>query len=185
MARSSGGGSRGGGSRSGGSSRSSSSRSGGRSGSGYRTSSTYFPGARKFRYYRGGTAHYVYSDRDLTKIKDVKPRWFLIAFYIPFILAIFGIAQTVVSTPKEPIATYNQAQVQVIDEGNVFSDREKDDLEDLLKKFGETTGVTTQIVTVNYDEWIDNHSFSDYALARYYSQFDNENRLGMGRNTGR
>ena len=125
MARSSGGGSRGGGSRSSRGYRSSS-RSGGRSGPSYRTSSTYFPGARKFRYYRGGTPHYVYSDRDLTKIKDIKPRWFLIAFYIPFILAIFGIAQTVFSTPKEPMTTYNQSQVQVIDEGNVFSDQEED-----------------------------------------------------------
>lgn len=75
MARSTGGGSRSGGSHSGSSSRSSSR---GGSGGGIRTSKSYFSGARKFRYYHNGTAHYVYSNTDLRKIPDAKPRWFLI-----------------------------------------------------------------------------------------------------------
>ena len=68
MPHSSGGGSHGGGSHHFSSSHSSSHRSSSGGGSSrIRTSRTYFPGARRFVYYRNGVPNYVYSDTDLSK----------------------------------------------------------------------------------------------------------------------
>ena len=68
MPHSSGGGSHGGGSHHSSSSHSSSHRSSSGGGSSrIRTSHTYFPGARRFVYYRNGVPNYVYSDTDLSK----------------------------------------------------------------------------------------------------------------------
>lgn len=173
MARSSGGGSRSGGSRSSSSSsRSSSSRGGG--GNGIRTSSRPFKNSRKFRYYRNGVAYYVYSDRDLTAMKDAKPRYFMYLFYLPFFAAILGLWANVVNIPEKPMETYNSAYVQVLDEADVFTGREETSLQNKLEEFGEKTGITTQLITVKPEEWHDNGSFEDYAFYRYYAQFDNE-----------
>ena len=172
MARSSGGGSRSGGSRSSSSRSSGGSRSGGSS---IRTSSTPFAGSRTFRYYRHGKPIYVYSDRDLRKMKDAKPRWFLIFFYIPFIIAIFTMFGEAIQTPENPMSTYNVAEVQVIDEIDAFTLKEEQALEAKLKEFGEETGVTTKIVTVSFDEWWDNGTLENYSLNRYYADFTDEN----------
>ena len=175
MARSSGGGSRSGGSRSsGGSSRSSGgSRSGSRSS--HRVSNTPFLGSRTFRYYRNGRPIYIYSDKDLTQMKDPKPRWFAIIFYIPFIFVILGMIGEMIQMPQKPMDTYIESNVQVIDTLDVFTLKEEQSLEKKLKEFGDTTGITTQIVTIDYDEWTDNGTLENYALNRYYAQFDDEN----------
>lgn len=175
MARSSGGGSRGGGSRGGGS------RGGSRGGSysrgrnGTRISKTPFIGSRKFRYYRDGVAHYVYSDKYLPAMSDPKPRWFFIIFYIPFLFAVFSMFSTVIVTPEKPMSTYSVNDVAVIDTADVFTEYEEQVLLEKLKEFGNSTGVTTQIITVDYEEWIDNGSLESYSYYRYYAQFNNEN----------
>ena len=171
MARSSGGGSRSGG---GGGSRSSGgSRSGGSSG--IRISDTPFRGSRTFRYYRNGTTHYVYSDRDLRSMKDPKPRWLLILFYIPFLFAIFSMFSGSIIIPQKPLSAYNSQDVALIDTADVFTIQEEEAVSVKLKEFSDTTGIATQIITIGYDEWEDNGTLENYALARYYTQFDDEN----------
>ena len=172
MARSSGGGSSSGGSRSSSSSRSSS-RSGGSSGP--RISNTTFLGARRFRYYSAGQPHYIYSDTDLRQIPDAKPRWFLILFYIPFIIAIFIMATDMVSVPVDPLVPSPLALSSVVDEGDVFTDTEEEALEKALRDFTASTGIVTQIVTVDWNEWQKaSYYFDEYALSRYYTQFSDE-----------
>ena len=174
MARSSGGGSRSGGPRSSSSShRSSSSHGGG--GGGIRTSKTPFYGARRFRYYRHGQPYYIYSDTDLRRVPDSKPRWFLILFYIPFIIAIIAMAAEVVSLPVSPMVPSSAATSMVLDTGDVFTDAEEEKLEKALSDFTAGTGIVTQIVTVEWDEWQKaTNYFSDYALSRYYTRFSDE-----------
>ena len=173
MARSSGGGSRSGGSRSSSSSRSSS-RSGGSSGP--RISNTAFFGARQFRYYRAGQPHYIYSDTDLRQLSDEKPRWILILFYIPFIIAIVFMAMDMVSYPVSPLSPSPLALSSVIDESDVFTTEEEERLEKALRDFTASTGVVTQIVTVEWNEWQkSSYYFDEYALSRYYAQFPDEN----------
>ena len=174
MARSSGGGSRSGGSHS--SSRSSSSsRSHGSSGRSIRRTNHYFPGARKFRYYKGGAAHYVYSNVDLTRQKDVKPRWFMIFFYFPFLAAIFGMWSSIFKAPAEPLSTLEISEVCIMDEMNILTEEDEDELLDKMIEFSETTGVTTKVLTLPYEEWVDNGSLENYTLSRYYAEFDDEN----------
>ena len=174
MARSSGGGSRSGGSHSGGSSRSSS-RSSGSSSSSRRVSDNPFHGCRTFRYTRNGVHHYVYSNTDLRNIPDAKPRWFLIFFYIPFAFSIIAMLFSGFHPIEKPLNTLDYENVLVIDEAEIFIQSEETALLGTLRKFSETTGITTQIVTVPRERWMNYTSFEDYAYDRYYEQFDNEN----------
>lgn len=100
MPHSSGGGSHGGGSHHSSSSHSSSHRSSsGGSSSRIRTSRTYFPGARRFVYYRNGVPNYVYSDTDLSKGPS-KLRFLMLIFYVPFVLAAFLMISTSFGIPE-------------------------------------------------------------------------------------
>ena len=150
MARSSGGGSRSGGSHSSSShSRSSSSSSS----SSHRISQHSFHGCRTFRYYRNGEAHYIYSDRDLTKIPDAKPRWLLGLFYLPFIFAIIMMVVGGFNAAKRPLDTLVYDRVSIVDELDVFTNTEEAELLSVVQNFSQTTGITTQIVTVPYSSW--------------------------------
>ena len=173
MARSSGGGSRSGGSRS--SSGGSRGSSRGSRGNGITTSKAPFPGSRKFRYFRNGQTHYVYSNVDLTQVPDAKPRWFLIFFYLPFIFAIVSMFGGLISFPQKPMKTLIKENIAIIDKCEVFNSSEEEKLSELLIEFCETTGVTTQILTIDYDEWANNSSLEEYAYYRYYAQFEDEN----------
>ena len=182
MARSSGGGSR-----SGGSHRSSSSR---RSGSGrtyrhrgYKSSNgiiesdSPFPGARKFRYYRDGERKYVYSNTDLTKRKDPKPRWFLIFFYIPFI---FGLLQAIKDNPiildvVAPLSSSSSySEVLIDDRQEILSKYDKEQMLKTMRQFKETTGVSIQLWTIPPMDWEHNGAFRNYVLPAYSRAFDDE-----------
>jgi predicted Zn-ribbon and HTH transcriptional regulator len=80
-----------------------------------------------------------------------------------------------ITVPQKPLETYNPQDVAIIDTADVFDSREEKMVSAKLKEFCNTTGVATQIVTVEYDEWTDNGTLENYALARYYTQFDDEN----------
>jgi hypothetical protein len=108
-------------------------------------------------------------------MKDSKPRWLLILFYIPFIFAVFTMLGEAFSPPRTAFKEYNSQNIAIVDTADVFNTQEEKELTAKLKEFGDTTGIATQIVTVEYDEWIDNGSLENYALARYYTQFDDEN----------
>ena len=191
MARSSGGGSRSGCSGSGSRSSSSSRSSGGgnRNGivyteyspsiettvvNGTITSNTSFVGSRKFRYYRNGSPVYIYSNQDLTSMEDPKPRWFALIFFIPFIAVFLSLIIDAFNIPQKPLEAYNPSNVAVIDAADVFSSQEEEQLSTKLKEFCDTTGITTQILTIEPEEWMDNGSLENYAYHRYYVQFDNE-----------
>lgn len=190
MARSSGGGSRSGGGRSGGS-RSSSSRSSSRSGSTRRihhadgtyteysrgriTSDAPFPGARKFVYYRNGQPSYLYSNVDLRNVPDKKPRYFLGLFYIPFLLAFGSMTSEAISIPVDPMSTTSSSPIAIHDDADYFSTQEEQDLLNNITEFSQATGLVTQMVTVEWEEWQARaNNFSEYALTRYYVEFSDE-----------
>lgn len=173
MARSSGGGSRSGGSSS--RSSSSSSRGGRSSGPSHRISSTPFRGARKFQYHRGNKTHYVYSDTDLRQLPERKPRYWLYLLYAPFFIAIIVMAISCLGLRQDPLDEYTSSTVQVFDEADILTSKEESGLTDIMKEFKNVTGITTQVMLVDVDEWSDNGSLEDWAYYRYYHQFDDEN----------
>lgn len=173
MARSSGGGSRSGGSSS--SRSSSSSRGSGSSGPRHRISNTPFRGARKFQYHRGDKTYYLYSDTDMRQLPERKPRYWLYLFYMPFFIAIIVMIITSLGFKRGPLEKTTSEQIQVIDEADILTSKEESGLANILNEFKDTTGITTQVMLVDVDEWTDNGSLEDWAYYRYYKQFDDEN----------
>ena len=183
MARSSGGGSRSGGSHRSSSSRRSSSRIGRVRHRRYGSSDSIvesdrpFPGARRFRYYRNGEKKYVYSNTDLTKKNDQKPRWFLILFYIPFI---FGLFQAVKENPVvldiiPPLNSNSSYSETLIDDRQeILSEYDKEQMLKTMRQFKETTGVSIQLWTIPPMDWEHNGAFRNYVLPAYSRAFDDE-----------
>lgn len=167
MPRSSGGGSRGGGSRGGGSR----SRShGGRHRSGSSIPPirlTPYPGARRYRYYRGGRYHYFYTAR---QGKVFSPARLVLGFvYIPFLLPIGASLLASVSQ----YVVKNDAPIVIKDEANLLED--DSGLENALSEFYEKTNITPAIITVNNESWQNNYSsLEDYAYDRYLIEFTDE-----------
>ena len=75
---------------------------------------------------------------------------------------------------QQPMATINMSEVCVIDDGDYFGEFEEQQLLETLMQFSSTTGITTKIVTVPYEEWINDGSLENYSLSRYYMEFDDE-----------
>lgn len=182
MARSSGGGSRSGGSRRSSSLRRSGSgriyrRRGYRPSNGIIESDNPFPGARKFRYYRDGERKYIYSNTDLTKRKDPKPRWFLIFFYIPFI---FGLIQAVKDNPivldvVAPLSSNSSySEVLIDDRQEILSENDKEQVMSVMRRFKGVTGVNIQLWTIPPMDWEHNGAFRNYVLPAYSRAFDDE-----------
>lgn len=144
---------------------------------GTKISNEPFYGSRTFRYYKDGTAHYVYSNKYLPNIKDAKPRWFLILFYMPFVFAAFFMLFSMFTLPQKPLKTYTPENVMVVDTVNSLLPTEKEVLIETLQRFGENTGITSQVVVVNYDDCSRAGSISEYARYRYHMQFSNEDSL--------
>ena len=178
----------GGGSHSGGSHRSSShssSRShysssrGGSSGSYRRTSSTPFPGAKRFLYYKDRTPHFIYANYDIRKrnvLSIVMGIVIFSMFSIPAVLAlIYGISQSV-NVPKK--LTYfedrdKSPQYVIEDELGVIED--KKELKKSIKAFYETTGVVPAVITVENSAWQDDYaSMEQYAYDLYVNTFHHD-----------
>ena len=172
MPHSSGGGSHGGGSHHSSSSHSSSHRSSsGGSSSRIRTSRTYFPGARRFVYYRNGVPNYVYSDTDLSKGPS-KLRFLMLIFYVPFVLAAFLLISTSFGIPEKLKVDYN-SQIVIQDDANVLGDTTK--LGDALEDFFNTTGISPAVMTVYNSDWEDNYAdLEKYAYELYVNRFYDE-----------
>lgn len=172
MPHSSGGGSHGGGSHHSSSSHSSSHRSSsGGSSSRIRTSRTYFPGARRFVYYRNGVPNYVYSDTDLSKGPS-KLRFLMLIFYVPFVLAAFLMIFTSFGVPEKLKVDYN-SQIVIQDDANVLGDTTK--LGDALEDFFNTTGISPAVMTVYNSDWEDNYTdLEKYAYELYVNRFYDE-----------
>lgn len=166
MPHSSGGGSHGGGSH-GGHSHHSSSRHG-RNRNSSRISKTNFAGARRYRYRHHGQERYFFSDREPNKIFDWK-RLLIGIFYIPFIGAsIFMIGGDISAST----AKYDTS-IMIKDEQNVFEQTES--LNDALTGFYAKTEIVPAVITVPFEEWMDDGSLEDYAYDRYLSEFNDEN----------
>lgn len=172
MPHSSGGGSHGGGSHHSSSSHSSSHRSSSGGGSSrIRTSRTYFPGARRFVYYRNGVPNYVYSDTDLSKGPS-KLRFLMLIFYVPFVLAAFLMIFTSFGVPEKLKVDYN-SQIVIQDDANVLGDTTK--LSDALEDFFNTTGISPAVMTVYNSDWEDNYTnLEKYAYELYVNRFYDE-----------
>ena len=65
----------------------------------------------------------------------------------------------------------------VVDTVNSLLPTEKEILIETLQRFGENTGITSQVVVVNYDDCSRAGSTSEYARYRYHMQFSNEDSL--------
>lgn len=171
MPHSSGGGSHGGGSHSSSSHSSSHHSSSGGSSSRVRTSRTYFPGARRFVYYRNGVPNYVYSDTDLSKGPS-KLRFLLLIVYIPFVLSAVLMLVSAFSMPKKLKVDYN-SQIVVQDNAHVLVNTSK--LNDALEDFFNTTGIAPAVMTVYNSDWEDNYTnLEKYAYELYVNNFYDE-----------
>ncbi len=162
MPHSSGGGSHGGGGHSGGS------HGGGSRGSSRPSiSSSPYPGARRYRYYRHGRYHYFYTSRSG---RIFHPARLLIGLiYLPFLIPMsLGLA----STFKSHMVV--DRNIIIKDEANVLTDEAA--LNQSLNRFLDKTRITPAVITVNNDEWQGSYSdLEQYAYERYLSEFNDEN----------
>lgn len=171
MPHSSGGGSHSGGSH-GGSHRSShrGSSSGGQRSSGY-TSSSYFPGARRFVYYQHNRPNYVYADYDITE-KTIGSRYLLLIFYIPFYVALIFMMVGAYHSPKKLALPANYG---IYIEDNLHLIDQKEALQAALKQFQDETGITPAVITVEKEAWDKNYvALENYAYDRYVNLFPDE-----------
>lgn len=81
---------------------------------------------------------------------------------------------SLIAFPQSPIDSLKTVEIEVVDEADYLTSREEKALESALEEFGKTTGITTKIVLVEPEEWLDNGSLQNYAYNRYYYEFDNE-----------
>lgn len=170
MPHSSGGGSHGGGSHhsSGGSHHSS---SGGSSGTKIRTSRTYFPGARRFVYYKNGQANYVYSDTDLSKPPS-KLRYVLLIFYIPFVFAAIMMISQSFHVPGKLSVDYDPT---IVIEDNIGAVSDESGLREAMKDFYNETGIAPALITDSNSAWKGKYSsLENYAYDLYVNRFYDE-----------
>ena len=153
MPHSSGGGSHGGGSHRSSSSHRSSHRSSG-SGPSRRIRTGYFPGATRYRYYHRHKPRYVYANYDIRKGRSPL-RLLMLLFYIPFFIAIVGMASETFRVPQRLSTDYDTSLV-ISDYINVLGDTKA--LENSMMNFYDETGITPAVFTVYNEDWQDNYS---------------------------
>lgn len=163
MPHSGGGGSHGGGSHGG--SHSSSGRS-------YRTSHTYFPGARRYRrhYNDGRPDEYFYTNG-----KPQKAGVGILIFTILFGGVFSGIAGLAgfksIPKPIEPV--YEKPDHYVYDSIDVIED--DDDLEEILEDMSEKTGICPIVYTTVIEEYENDYvDLESFAYVSYINQWDDE-----------
>ena len=170
MPHSSGGGSHGGGSHhsSGGSHRSSGGSGGG---SRIRTSTVYFPGARRFLYYKNGQANYVYSNTDLSKPPS-KLRYVFLIFYIPFFFAVIMMLSQAFQVPSKLSVDYDPT---IVIEDNIGAVSDESALREAMKDFYNETGITPALITDSNSAWKGKYSsLENYAYDLYVNRFYDE-----------
>ena len=170
MPHSSGGGSHGGGSHRSSSSHRSSHRSSG-SGPSRRIRTGYFPGATRYRYYHRHKPRYVYANYDIRKGRSPL-RLLMLLFYIPFFIAIVGMASETFRVPQRLSTDYDTSLV-ISDYINVLGDTKA--LENSMMAFYDETGITPAVFTVYNEDWQDNYSsLENYSYDLYVNAFDDE-----------
>ena len=170
MPHSSGGGSHGGGSHHSSSSHSSSHRSSS-SGPSRRIRTGYFPGATRYRYYHRHQPRYIYANYDIRKGRSPL-RLLMLLFYIPFFIAIVGMASETFRVPQRLSTDYDTSLV-ISDYINVLGDTKA--LENSMMAFYDETGITPAVFTVYNEDWQDNYSsLENYSYDLYVNAFDDE-----------
>ena len=126
-----------------------------------------YPGARRYSYYHRGEKKYIYSRRDPSQA--FSPIRLLIGLvYLPFLFAIFTIAQPIFN------AQFGKHDTAIVikDEINVLK---SDALDPVLEPFLKKTNVTPAVITVSNETWQRNYSnLEDYAFDRYLAEFNDE-----------
>ena len=184
MPHSSGGGSHSGGSHSHSSSshRSSSRHSGGGSSSSSRrrTSSTPFPGCRRYLYYRDNKPCLVYSNYDVRKPEMgsfIVSIIICVFMFLPMAIAsLFVIAKAFTVPNRIEYSKYKNKTPEFVIEDNlgIFENPEK--LEGSMKDFYKTTGIVPAVITVTNETWNVNYtSLENYAYDVYVNRFPDEN----------
>lgn len=175
MPHSSGGGSHSGGSHSSHSSSHSSSH-GGSSSRPRTVRSTYFNGARRFVRYSNHGAQYMYADYDLTGKSLGKVRYFLLIFYIPFIIAIFGMLGNSIHMPKKVVNSPENLhkQVMIWDSIGAIDDDVLPELEQAMQQFEDKTGIEPALVTLDNSKWLPYTTLENYAYEYYLNLFNDE-----------
>lgn len=156
----------------------SSSSRGGSSGSSRRTSSTPFPGAKRFLYYKDRTPHFIYANYDIRKRNVLSIVMGIVissCFLIPALFAlIYGLKQSI-DVPKK--LTYfedrdKRPEYLIEDDLDVIEDEKA--LKKSMKNFYETTGVVPAVITVENSEWkADYSNMEQYAYDQYVNRFHN------------
>jgi hypothetical protein len=99
----------------------------------------------------------------------------MIIFYIPFILAIFGMLGGVFMPPQAPMSESSVSTIAVVDDCDVFTPEEESDLYNALQDLKNETGLVTQVVTVSWEQWsTTSASFPSFALSQYSNYFADE-----------
>lgn len=170
MPHSSGGGSHGGGSHGGGSH--GGSHGGGGSIPSVKVRKSDFAGARRYVYYRHKKPVYIYTDdKKINDHKLVDTPWVLI-FYIPFLIAIFGSMKMGLYIPHRIPMNYSN-EIVIEDQADVLGEYGR--LSESMEAFQNATGITPVVLTVNNEDWMDNYSsLENYAYEAYVRRFDDE-----------
>lgn len=146
--------------------------SGGSGGSGSRTSRSYFPGATRYVYYSGGSAHYIYSNSDPAKAASPL-RFLTLLFYIPFFLAIIPLVMDIYHVPQKMETDYD-TKIVVEDNAGVLGNTEE--LDKALEAFFDETGIAPSFVTIYNEDWHNRYSdLETYAYNYYVDNFKDEN----------
>ncbi len=166
MPHSSGGGSHSGGSHSGGSSGSGG--SGGASGpSGPRKS--YYPGSRRYVYYRDYQPVYYYSATDPDSIIRSRRLTFIAATFFFFV---FVMTMALEYSPPSRLGGYADTEIRITDSAGLLDDT--DELYQALAKFQEETGITPMLYTTYNDAWDNYAGLGNFAYDLYVNTFEDE-----------
>ena len=183
MPHSSGGGSHSGGSHSHSSSshRSSSRHSGGGSSSSSRrrTSSTPFPGCRRYLYYRDNKPCLVYSNYDVRKPEMgsfIVSIIICVFMFLPMAIAsLFVIAKAFTVPNRIEYSKYKNKTPEFVIEDNLGVLEDEANLERAMKDFYDETGVIPAVITISNDTWKEDYnSLEAYAYDVSLNRFPDE-----------
>ena len=130
----------------------------------------YFPGATRYRYYHRHKPRYVYANYDIRKGRSPL-RLLMLLFYIPFFIAIVGMASETFRVPQRLSTDYDTSLV-ISDYINVLGDTKA--LENSMMNFYDETGITPAVFTVYNEDWQNYSSLENYSYDLYVNAFDDE-----------
>lgn len=133
----------------------------------------YYPGAKRFRYFRNGTEEYYYSERPYT-LKDAKKAKTK-SFFSGLLSAIMGIFFAFAGLLGIPhkVKTNYDTEILIRDTAQVLSTAEEMEMSDAFSAFLDKTGVMPAFYTINPAEK-QGKSLESYAYDLYVNTFDDE-----------